>query len=540
MTAALDPAPNPENERPAAPAGTTLLRATEVLSTVSTRLSFLVIAWLLLSGTGNWSTVGLVLGVQALAYLATCALVPVLLDLPGENRAGARRRMSVAADLLSAGAVAVVAVFARDVVVLTMLVGLLGVLRATSDVTKGSLAAPETDQESGDGPIRASAPPREGLLGVASLLAGAALGAMVAWLGWSGALWILGITFAACAATTVLASPVRSDAVPASELLGDSLARFRRHPLAQRLVVALFLTSLFGAAGAVALVEAWAQDTFTSEQALGILGGAVLLGAIGGSVVFTAVAVPPIRAFLLALGYVAGSSAIALRGDLPATLPLVAAVAFAAGLALASVTPVPGVKLLPAVPAALRSRAGATAAAVGCLGIIPGSYAAAWIALHTSLLVAVGLAAGCFLIAMLVPVLAHREWRRLDLGAEQPVPILRRTPRLPGRLTVTLAYTDGQWLVEVRKGRALLGSRYLVKPTEALTMLSLLHVPALNNRVETALSSDKTEAARQVDRVRAELAELEAKLDGLTEMVDLSDHGNGAVEPRPTRRPSPR
>jgi len=98
-------------------------------------------------------------------------------------------------------------------------------------------------------------------------------------------------------------------------------------------------------------------------------------------------------------------------------------------------------------------------------------------------------------------------------------------PKASPGLTVTLAYADGQWLVELRRGRALLGSRHAVGSAEALSMLALLNVPALSRGVEAALASDQSEASRQVDRVRGELAELEAKLTGLNEMVELNDAG---------------
>ncbi|MFC7757867.1 hypothetical protein ACFQY4_07345 [Catellatospora bangladeshensis] len=123
-------------------------------------------------------------------------------------------------------------------------------------------------------------------------------------------------------------------------------------------------------------------------------------------------------------------------------------------------------------------------------------------------------------MALLVPVFAYRTWRQLSAGAPA---VLTGAARLPARLSVTLAYANGQWLVEVRKGRALLGTRHLVKTAEAMSMLASLDVPGVRSSVEEALAVDQTEAARQAERMRGELAELEAKLAGLSEMAELSD-----------------
>jgi hypothetical protein len=110
------------------------------------------------------------------------------------------------------------------------------------------------------------------------------------------------------------------------------------------------------------------------------------------------------------------------------------------------------------------------------------------------------------------------------VAPDLPPPGVRRAgQKLAGRISVTLAYADGQWLVEVRRGRALLGSRHPVKSAEALRMLASLDVPAVNRGIEQALADDQDEATRQAQRMRNRLAEVEAKLAGIQEMVDLSE-----------------
>ena len=488
-------------------------RATEAISALGTRMSFVAAAWLVLAQSPNLAWLGLVVGVQALAYLlAGPAAVWLLhrLDHP---------RMSFGVDLASAVVVTVMAVVTTNLAAFTVLAGVVGALRAVSDLAKNLLSAAAsrvvaTDAEPG-------VPAREWLIRPLVLAAGAVLGVAAAALGPPGVLWLVALTFAVAAALVVLAtSPapaVAADFVPVEP--GDGLAGLRRGPFARRLAGVLLLTSLFGQAATVAVVPAWVHGVLSTDRSLGTLGGACIVGAVAGSVVFTALALPLLRYVLLAVGYLAGAGTIAiLQGMRPAGL-LVVAAAFLAGLATASVTPVLGGLLSLRIPAALRPRVAALAAMVTCIGVAAGGLAGGWIVAHTSVRPAIALAGGCYLVAMLTPVFGYRTWQQLGRDA---APVPSAAPKLSARLSVTLAYADGQWLVEVRKGRALLGTRHPVKPAQALTTLSTLDVPGLRGQVEQVVATDQTEASRHVDRMRSELTELEAKLAGLQEMMDLS------------------
>jgi hypothetical protein len=518
LTSTVERPPMGEPAQPAVPRG---WRATEAISSLATRLSFVAVAWVLLVEAPGWTRVGLVVSAQAIAYLVALPLALRLLDRvePG--------RVSVAADLASALALAIATLFTTSVVVLPILVAILGALRAASDVAKNVLSGAATSTLHPEDGQDANAPPRESLLGLAMLAVGAAAGVAVSWLGTLGALWLIAMVFVLAALGVVLAAPIPLETID-QQLFDQPTGALVEPPLARRLAVVLFASGLLALAGAVILVGAWARDVLPAADApdaLGVASGAFVLGALGGGVVFTAYAGQPVRYLLLAMGYLAGGGVVALTaGMFPAQL-LVLVVALVAGLAMASVTPIPGLKLTPVVPAAMRARTGALAAGAAVLGIPLGAFAAAWVALHASLIASIAAAAGCYLLAMLIPVIWYRTWQELTPRLDRPVTLLRRTPKLSARLSVTLGYADGQWLVEVRKGRALMGTRYLVNSAEALNMLALLDVPALTDRVGQALTTDRTEAGRQVERLRTELAELEAKLNGLTEMVDLSDGG---------------
>ena len=88
-------------------------------------------------------------------------------------------------------------------------------------------------------------------------------------------------------------------------------------------------------------------------------------------------------------------------------------------------------------------------------------------------------------------------------------------PKPPPGLTVTLAYTDGEWTVAANQGTKALAKPYVIRPAEAMRMVSLVDVPGVQEAVEQILSAERAEAEQQAERLRAELAEIEARLQEL-------------------------
>ena len=85
-------------------------------------------------------------------------------------------------------------------------------------------------------------------------------------------------------------------------------------------------------------------------------------------------------------------------------------------------------------------------------------------------------------------------------------------PKGPAGLTVTLAYADGEWTIAATQGTKSLAKPYVIKPAEALKMVGLIDVPGVHEAVEQILSTERTEAEQQAEKLRAELAEIEARL----------------------------
>ncbi|TDB74123.1 hypothetical protein [Micromonospora sp. KC723] len=115
----------------------------------------------------------------------------------------------------------------------------------------------------------------------------------------------------------------------------------------------------------------------------------------------------------------------------------------------------------------------------------------------------------------------RREEPRVEQQAE-PKPAPRRPvkavkPKGPAGLTVTLAYADGEWTVAAQQGTKALAKPYVVKPAEALRMVALVDVPGVQEAVEQILAAERAEAEQQAEKLRAELAEIEARLAELRE-----------------------
>jgi hypothetical protein len=87
--------------------------------------------------------------------------------------------------------------------------------------------------------------------------------------------------------------------------------------------------------------------------------------------------------------------------------------------------------------------------------------------------------------------------------------------KAPAGLTVTLAYTGGEWTVAAAQGAKALAKPYVIRPAEALRMVSLVDVPGVQEAVEQILAAERAEAEEQAVRLRAELAEIEARLEEL-------------------------
>jgi hypothetical protein len=101
--------------------------------------------------------------------------------------------------------------------------------------------------------------------------------------------------------------------------------------------------------------------------------------------------------------------------------------------------------------------------------------------------------------------------------ASAPRPKKVAKPKVPPSLTVTLTYAEGEWMVGATQGAKALAKPYVIKPAEALKMVSMIDVPGVHEAVDEIVSAARAEAEEHAEKLRAELAEIESRLAELRE-----------------------
>jgi hypothetical protein len=73
--------------------------------------------------------------------------------------------------------------------------------------------------------------------------------------------------------------------------------------------------------------------------------------------------------------------------------------------------------------------------------------------------------------------------------------------------------------VAAAQGAKTLARPYVIKPAEAMRMAALVDVPGVQEAVEQIVAAERSEAEREADRLRAQLAEVESRLAELRDVA---------------------
>ena len=87
--------------------------------------------------------------------------------------------------------------------------------------------------------------------------------------------------------------------------------------------------------------------------------------------------------------------------------------------------------------------------------------------------------------------------------------------KVPAALALTLAYTDGAWTIAVQQGNRVLAKPTQIRASEALKLIGQLALPDVQAAADEIVAADRVAAERDADRLRAELAQIEARLADL-------------------------
>jgi hypothetical protein len=115
-----------------------------------------------------------------------------------------------------------------------------------------------------------------------------------------------------------------------------------------------------------------------------------------------------------------------------------------------------------------------------------------------------------------VPVDASANGKAVPVqatGDDKPRKVAKAAkPKPLPSLTVTVAYTDGDWTVAAQQGTKALARPYTIKAAEALQLVGMLDVPGVAEAVEAIIEGERAQAQAHAARLRNELAEIEARL----------------------------
>jgi hypothetical protein len=82
----------------------------------------------------------------------------------------------------------------------------------------------------------------------------------------------------------------------------------------------------------------------------------------------------------------------------------------------------------------------------------------------------------------------------------------------PAELAVTLSWRDGDWSVQAQRGSRVVARPAPVKASDALRMVGMLDAPEVAEVVAEIVEAERSAAQEQAERLRQELAAVEAKL----------------------------
>jgi MFS family permease len=203
--------------------------------------------------------------------------------------------------------------------------------------------------------------------------------------------------------------------------LAEGLAFVRRDRLMLGLLAMLFITNLVDQAYSSIYIPVWAKEVYGSSVGIGLVAAAFAVGAVGGNLVYTAIAPRLPRWAPFTIGFlIAGAPRyVTLAFDTP--LWTILGVAFTAGVAIAAVNPILMTVAYERVPEHLRARVFGLATALAWAGIPLGGLFGGLLAGSAGLRTALLVAAAAYLAATLLPH-TSKVWREMDRRAGSPAP----------------------------------------------------------------------------------------------------------------------
>lgn len=413
----------------AAPGRTSLraLLTANAISLTGNKMTLLVIPWFVLETTGSPSR-------TALAGFFAFLPIPLssLLGGPLIDRMGFKR-MSIVADLASAGTVAAIPLLHSTIGIefwqLLVLVFLGALLDAPGGTARSSLL-PEVAEEAGTTLERATS--LEDAISRASGLFGAPVaGVLIGLIGSANVLWVDAGSFLVSAALVmrfVHDRPVTEEEIVEPGRYLDELRSGLRFIRKNRLLLMVILTVtvtnfLDGAVGSV-VMPVYVKERFGVAASLGLIFGSFGGGAVVGSLAFGAFGERVARRSLFIAGFLAVSVQCFVLAAFP-ELWVILAYSFATGVMAGPINPILGAVTIERTPKELRGRViGASIATSWMaipLGVLAGGAMIESWGLRPTLIVIASLYLATVLTALINP--GAKDLNRRPSATPEPEPI---------------------------------------------------------------------------------------------------------------------
>jgi MFS family permease len=395
--------------------GLACVLAAQAVAWTGTRVSAIALPWFVLTVTGSAVQTGFIAFVEMAPYVVCQALLGPVIDRVGP------RRISIAGDLISMGAVALVpalyAAHALPLGVLWALVAVAGAARGPSDSAKTVFIPAVT---------RAAGVPLErgtGLSGsierLASTMGPAAAGLVVAAAGAPYALVITATVFGLGAAIIAAAAPGEGERPVADAearylvRLRDGAAFLRRERLLRSIAGMVAVTNLLDAAFSSVLLPVWARETGYGPAGMGLIVGVMSACAAVSSLVAAAAAHRLPRRPVYLAGFLIGGAPRFLVLGLGLKLWAVTAVYAIGGLGTGFINPIISAVMFERVPPAMFGRVRTLVAAVGAAGIPFGGLLGGALVAVAGLAPALFLCGAFYFATTTLPGL-QTEWGEMD------------------------------------------------------------------------------------------------------------------------------
>lgn len=394
------------------------------VSILGTRMSALAVPWFVLVTTGSATAAGVAAFAELGPYVAAQALGGPALD-----RLGAWRTR-VGSDLLAAAGAATVpllwAVGALPFGALCAVLAVVGVARGFGDIA-GYVLVPGVVERAGTPMARATGL-HDGVRRVAGLVGAPLAGVLIAVTSAPLVLVVDAVTFAT-ASLVVLATvprsaqPARTEPAPAAA--GTSAVRtyvteltagfrfLRGDRLLLGIAVMVTVTNTLDQAASSVLTPVWASDVAGSSVALGLISGAVGVGAVTGNVVAAWLGPRLPGRLTFGIGFLLAGAPRFAALALATTVSPVLVVAVVAGMGAGVLNPIIGAAEFARVPRELQARVLGSLNAVAWLGMPVGGLVAGLAVDHVGLVPTLWGAASLYLVTTLAPFV-FPAWKALD------------------------------------------------------------------------------------------------------------------------------